>query len=565
MDAQAPTVEVTYRRPPDSLPWQRIFTLVFASRLVLGIMTVLFIVTGLLVVFGHFIIYDEGLLTYVFARWLVLDPIPVLFFQKIKPVACVLYAIPSLGGIEVTLATHVVLAALAAPMLAAVARTLDIRIPNLPALIVLVSPLFLVGAAVGISNVDGVVAITLFLYLAIARRSYWLAGVVLGCLPWLRSELAPFSIVMWLYMTLVERNRGVTLGAMIFPVLYGISGAAYHRDLFWLLHFPPTASSGMSDNPIWGVQKIGAGYLLAVLLQVTPTIGLAVAVRARRLSPVEVALLVFAALSLVLLSVLPFVGLGNFGPVARYSMQPLPVLALLVARVVEPWVEGRRASWRLYLLPAALAAIWAVSHGPPAMVAVPILAAYLAIAVLASRGWGRAAACAVALAAGLGLALPRDEMRTPSLFTPALAWLNDHPREVHGATIYTNSPVMPFGIASAANLVDTDVRFIVAPDTMWEIIELSNPENGQRDALQRIARAELFGPSVSWSELSPDSMPPKSLFLLRQDPRTPSVMPDAVWAGRLDRIGGDQHFTVARVVPAGSAAARPGSSDSGAP
>src|SRR5205814_9903068 len=60
--------------------------------------------------------------------------------------------------------------------------------------LLLVSPVLLYGSAAGLSNVDGVLGISLFLYLLLARRSEWAAGVVLGCLPWVRHELAVFSV-----------------------------------------------------------------------------------------------------------------------------------------------------------------------------------------------------------------------------------------------------------------------------------------------------------------------------------------------------------------------------------
>jgi hypothetical protein len=564
MKAQSLTAEVTSRAPRDRTAGDGAFAFVFESPRGLAVITVLFAVTGLALVFGHAVVYDEGLLTYVFARWLVLDPLPVLFFQKVKPVTALLFAIPSLGGADVTLAVHVAVAALAAPMLAAVARALGIRLPNLPALIVLVSPLFLVGAASGVSNVDGVVGTSLFLYLAVAKRRNWLAGFVLGCLPWVRYELAPLAIMLWLYMALVERNRGIALGGTIFPVVYAISGAAYHWDPLWFVHFAPTTAFPMPGNAVWDTQKIGLRYLLGLQLLVTPTIGFALLASPARLSPIERALFVCAGVSLALLAFLPLLRLGNFGMVARYFLQPLPILALLAARAVEPYLQGGGPAWKPYARAAGLAVLWAVSDGPHATLAMPILGAYLAVAVCASLGWGAGAVWAVALAACVGLALPRNEMKTPVYFEPALAWLNAHAPEIRRTTIYTNSPVIPFGIASSPKLAESDVRFIVAPDILWEIDQLSNPANGQRAALRRVAARELFGTSVPWDELSPDAVPADSLFVLDADPRLPATMPSAVWAGRLEQIGGGDFFTINRLVPPGSATAASARAHAGA-
>jgi len=532
---------------------------------VLALLSILFAIAGLVLLFGRFIVNDEGLLTHVFSRWLVLDPVPVLFFQKVGPITPLIFTIPSLAGVEPMLVAHVLLATMVGPMLAAVAGALGIRLPNLVPLIVFVSPVFLFGAAAGIPNVDGVVATSLFLYLAVARRRYWLAGFVLGCLPWVRHELALFSLLMWCHAVFFERRRGVALGALIFPMLYWTCGVGYHGDLLWLVHFPPATILPMPGNPIWPMQRIGFEFFLPTQLLVTPAIGFALAVRFRSLTSIERALFVFVVTSIVLLSLLPALRLGNFGPSARYSMQSLPALALFAARGVESWLEGERPPWRLLLLPVMLAGIWALSAGPPRAVALPILGAYLAVVVLVTLGWARLAVGALGLVVCVGLGLPRDELTTPSYFQPVLAWLRQHPEEVRDATIYTNSNVMPFAIATSREGPERHVRFIVAPDNLWEIRELSNAENGQRAALLRLAATEFFGPSVLWNDISPDTIPSSSLLVLRHDPRLASVMPQAVWAGRLEEVARGRWFTIARLVPAGAVPVHPPAFDGEVP
>jgi len=555
MNAPPITADAMSRSPADGAVWTRVADAVFQSRSALGAMTGVFVLAGLGLVLGRGALQDEGLLTWVFARWVTIEPLAVVFFQKVKPVPSMIYALPSLGAPEIMLGVHVLIAALTAPMLAAVARALGHRLPNLPAFIVLVSPLFLFGAAAGVSNVDGVVATTLFLYLAVALRRDSMAGLVLGCIPWVRSELAPFAIVLWLYMALVERRRGIALGTFIFPLLYGMAGAAYHRDLLWLTHFPPATTFPMPGNPLWEQLTIDPRDLQVTLLLVTPAVVFALGLRARRLSPVERVLCLWAALSVLLLSVLPFLRLGNFSSAARYSLQPLPVFALLAARAVEPWLEQVRAPWTVYLLPTALAAIGWASGAAPAIVAIPLLGCSVAVAICGWCGRGRIAACAVGIAACLGLAMPRGQLATPEFVSPALAWLADHADEVGGATLYTNSPELAFAIARAPGLGPDQIRFIVAPDMLWEIGELSNVANGQRHALQRIARDRLFPPSLPWNEIGPDTVPRRSLFVLRHDPRLPLLLPETAWANRRETVGGGEGFTIERVRPAGDAQA----------
>ncbi len=507
----------------------------------------LFAAVGIWLVVSEAVVNDEGLLTEVLARWTALAPLPMIFFQKARPVTSVLYAIPSVAGPDVMLYVHVLLAALAGPMIAASARALGMRLPNLAAFIVLVSPLFLYGSAAGLSNVDGVLGISLFLYCLLARRSEWAAGVVLGCLPWVRHELAVFSAAFVLHAVFVARSRRLVLGALVFPVAYSLAGTVYHRDALWLLHFPPSTVGPMPDNPISACRHIGLQYLLATQLLVTSAVGFALTIDVRRLSPVERTLAMFALTFAGLFSFLPFLRLA-IEPMARHSMQTLPAIALLCARAVEGWFDGgERSSRRLAVVAAALLAIWVASMSPPAAIAVPILAAYACAALTVRRAPGIAVG-AVALAAGLGLLLPLGELATPVYFQPVLAWLRAHPDDVRGATIYTNEHVIPYGVAMAG-MTESHPEFIVGPDIAWELSELTNSANGQKDAIMRLAATKCYGESVMWTAISPDTIAPRSILVLGRDPRLPLILPDGVWAARLEPIVDAESFTIARVRP----------------
>ena len=515
------------------------------SRTVSVALAALFAVAGIWLIASRTVVNDEGLLTTVFARWSALAPLPMLFFQKARPITSFLYAVPSLAGPEIMLGAHVLLAALAGPMIAASARALGMRLPNLAAFILLVSPAFLYGAAGGLSNVDGVLGISLFLYLLLARRSEWAAGVVLGCLPWVRHEVGVFSVTFGLYALFVARSRRLVLGTLAFPVAYWLAGSVYHRDALWLLHFPPTTLGPMPDNPISAGRHIGLQYLLFIQLFVTPAVGFALTVDVKRLFPVERTLAIFALTFAVLFSFLPFLRMA-IEPMARHSMQTLPAIALLSARAVETWLDGAGSSRRLMLISAALVAIWTASQNLPAAVAVPILVAYACAALWVRRAPGISAGAA-ALAAGLGLLLPLGELTTPVYFQPALAWLRAHPDEIRGATIYTNSQVMPFGI-NTAGVAESDPKFIVGPDIVWELDELTNPANGQQDAIMRLAATKCYGDSVMADAISPDTIAPRSIFVLRRDPRLPLTLPDRVWAARLEHLVDTDSFTIARLI-----------------
>jgi len=241
---------------------------------------------------------------------------------------------------------------------------------------------------------------------------------------------------------------------------------------------------------------------------------------------------------------LPVLRLWNFGGTPRYSLQTLPVFALLAARAGDPFAEGRSVNWRLIPLPVLLAAVWMMSDGPPASQMIPVLLAYVGAAALASVGWKRGAAAAVVIAACLGLGIGGAQMTTPGYVAPTVTWLDEHAAEIRGATVYTNSALLASRIAASPALADTAVRFIVGPDVLFEMNGLSNADNGQRDALLRLTRTELFGPSVFWDELTPDALPRRSLFVLRPDARLALTLPERVWAGHLHRIGTADAVTI---------------------
>jgi hypothetical protein len=266
----------------------------------------------------------------------------------------------------------------------------------------------------------------------------------------------------------------------------------------------------------------------------------------KRLSSVERTLAVFAVTFAALFSFLPFLRLA-IEPMARHSMQTLPAIALLAARAVESWLDEEGASRRLTIVASALVAIWAVSLNPPAAIAVPILLVY-ACAALWVRRAPRISAGAVALAAGLGLLLPIGELATPDYFRPVLAWLRTHPDETRGATIYTNAHVLPFGITTAG-ITESQPKFIVGPDMVWELAALTNPANGQQATLMRLAATKCYGASVMWDAISPDTISPRSLFVLTHDPRLPLILPDRVWAARLEHLVDTDSFTIARAIP----------------
>jgi hypothetical protein len=513
-----------------------------------ALLTACFIVVGAVLVATDYTINDEGMLTHYWASWLRRDFVPMFFFQKTHPVLCALYAPVSAWGPRVTLTAHVIVAATAIPMLAAIARALEFRLPNLPSLIVALSPLFFLGAAAGLSNVDGVVGVVLTLYLLCARRQPLAAGLVLGMLPWVRFELTVFCGVMAVYALATREARSMLVTMVLFPLVYVATGAVYHEDLLWVLHFPPAAPFD-PENPLYvtPTQLLGFRYLLEPAAALTPVAGLAAMLSLGRLRRVEYAVLVYAVLVVLAMNILPVLHLGNFGTSPRYMLHLLPALALLLGRVLEPLWEQKQPRLAL-LVVGALGALWVATRQQNAAAANILIAGY---ATVLGAWWLRASTFAVAVVVALIAAAPLMPLRTdvgrPSYLGPMLAWLQAHP-EHRGDRIYTNAQLLAPYLES--RVPGIDVHYMLGNEMTYETKFLINVENGQLDRIGKLSATEFYGKHVL-PPFAPENFPDNALLVLRVDNhRLGQLLPDATWAARLEVIEDTPHYRMARIRPA---------------
>jgi hypothetical protein len=472
----------------------RAFFFAMRDRRALPWIAAAYLAFGLAFVFTDCVLNDEGLTTVVWAGAARHELLAVLFFQKSKPVLSLLYLPAGALGARPLLAMHVAVASLAIPLMGATSRALRLQLPNLPSLLLALSPVYFFGGAAGLSNVDGVVGTSLFLYLLIARKKEGWAGLVLGALPWVRHELAFLVAVVLVRTVVTDRSRRLILGAFAFPALYGLAGAIYHRDALWLLHYPPTTLHPMPNNPVW--EPFSVAKLLDTLVSITPAIALCAFVRPKRLGPIERTLLAYTVGWLFLACVLPVFRLANFGFVPRYAVQVLPAVALLSTRAVEPWLEAR-------------------------------------------RGLGTAASVGIVALSAMGPLLPlRFEISWRELapYLPAMAtWLRQHPEQARGP-VYTNSPLLSFYLDGAGGVPGVDVRFMMGVDQYYDVVEMSDAANGQRDALRRMIPLDLYGHGVAPDTLAPASVPDDATFVLRNDKRLGLLLPDATWAPHLEPL-----------------------------
>ncbi len=529
---------------------RRVASSVLAGPAAVPIVAVAFALAGIALVLTDYTINDEGMLTYYLASWLRRDFAPMFFFQKAKPIVCALYAPISIAGAHATLIAHVLVAATAIPMLAAVARTLEFRLPNLPALVLALSPLYFFGAAAGLSNVDGVAAIVLTLYILCARRQPLVAGLVLGALPWVRFELGVFCGVMAVYALTTREHRSLLITMAVFPLFYAVAGAVYHDDILWLTHFPPAAPFD-PQNPLYvnNTQMLGFRHLLEPAAALTPAAGLAAALPFGRLRRIERAVLVYGVLVILLMNILPVLHFGNFGTSPRYMLHLLPVLALLLGRALEPLWEEQRPHAVLFLV-AAFICVWVATRQNDAQATNILLVTYALVWLLAWLRAGTLAAAGVAVLLVIGPFMPlRTDVGPPKYLDPMLDWLRANP-ERQKEPIYTNAQLLAQYLKGRVS--SGEVHYMLGTDMAYETKFLINSGNGQLERLGELSAAEFYGKQLL-PPYVPDNFPTNALFVLRIDThRLDDLLPPAVWSRRLEVLADTPYYKIARVIPAGT-------------
>jgi hypothetical protein len=366
----------------------------------------------------------------------------------------------------------------------------------------------------------------------------------MGALVWVRSELAVLALVL-AGAALLQRPRAVRalVGLCAFPLVYGVAGAVYHGDLLWMLHWPPALAAPMEDNPFWQAQHAEASLpaVVAALLAITPAVALLGTWRASPASAVERAGLVFSIAFVAALVLLPRWRVFNFDLSPRYLLPVLPWLALAVSRVTmqlgrdEQALGGLRRGLGLGAFAVLAFAVDRLGGGASALAAGAIAAAAMA---LGGAGMPRLAHALLGALLGLGALAYGDGARiarrqhSPGL-EDTLAHLREHP-EWDGRRVYTNEPLLAAFLERSARTADgmprLDVRYLVQADQLHELTALANPHNGQRQALLDALRQGFYGTPVLPDELSPETVPADSIFVLRDDPRLPLVMPPERWS-----------------------------------
>ncbi|MCX4241959.1 hypothetical protein [Paraliomyxa miuraensis] len=506
---------------------------------------------GAAVLDGRFL-HDEGVLTHLLASLVGREPLATVFLQKARPPLAVLYAPVAPAGFGAFCWAHVLVAALAVPLVASTAARLGHARPELPAAVVALSPMHVAAGAAGLMNADAVVGVAL-VALSWSRQRWLTTGVVAGVLVWVRAELAVLALVLAVWAAWRRRPR-VLLGLCAFPLVYGVAGAIYHRELVWMLWFPPALAAPMEGNPFWEAHQAQASLpvVMAAALSITPVVALLGLWRASSAHAVERAGLVFVGLFAGALVLLPRWQLFNFDLSPRYLLPVLPFLALAVSRVVEQWgAEPGAASPRrrgLGLLAFAILAFASERAGGRAGALVVGGLASLAVA-LGGAGLPALARVPLATLLALGPVVFGDGARiarhqhSPTLDRMVLR-LREHP-DWAGRPIYTNEPLLAEMFERGGGLPGSTVHYLVQADQLHELTSLSNPNNGQRQALLQALRLGFYGAPVMPDELTPSAVPAGAVFVLREDSRLALVMPPELWDPLLEVVYPGGGMTIA--------------------
>lgn len=430
---------------------------------------------------------DEGYLTFIGAKTLDVAPLATLFFQKFHPLLSVVYAPVALLGWWPFLVAHAAVAACGVYFVGAAVQNLGGR-GWLASALVATSPIFLMAAVSGQSDTDGVVALALVLYLhARGGRAASAAAVVAGACLWTRYE---FSIPLAFIVLDGAIHGGRWVGvrraalALVFPVLYGLAGAVYHHDVWWLLQYPPNLTRPVVESAAYHFLSFNwrtvAEWWLGLTLAVPCWPGV-MAVRYRRLPQTGRMLGISAAVLVVPLVVLPLFHMVFEGLGPRYMLVFLPIVAACIS--LDPGVRIRRTG---------------------SVVAVTGAVAWITLPALPRR-----------VRALLGAAA------APSLYATV-----DHlERESHHGVVYTNDRQL----AVLLRWSHPEIRGVLLPqhDVLIEVYLLANHSNGQYSSLIKALGSTLYGGAM-WP-CAMGVVGDNDRFVLDRDVRLHVLYPETYW------------------------------------
>jgi hypothetical protein len=487
-----------------------------------------FSVAGLVAVHANTFLNDEGVLTWIFGGIASESPLDALFFLKVRPTVSLLYAPVAVAGLTPFLWVHVLLAALAIPLTASLARDFGHDRPNFAAALVASSPMYFAGAAAGVQNTDGTVGLLLAVWL-LSRQWPIAAAAALSFVVLARTEIAFFGVALAVYAALTPGCRRFLPSVAAMLTVYALAGAVYHGDLLWTLHYPSFPTSNPTIDPAMRARYGGdLKDLTTTILALLPVIGAVLWTSFRRCGRLEFTLWLTAIAFLLAIRILPFTQVIYVDDSPRYVLPALPFLCLAVGRAVEEWGRNWRRSIArgvLLLGSAGVVGLWMDPSGSRELAwfgswawALPLAAAGACV-LAAALAFVSAQASAVTLVGAAVVAgwplLPSTHLflgdRARQL-DAGLRWIAaaQVPRD---AVVVTDLHLLRIWMEQYAPGLAVDVRHLITPDTLFDVKTSPNPATGQATLLYRTRF--YYAPWISAEQIA--SLPGDTFFVMRTD------------------------------------------------
>jgi len=488
---------------------------------------------------------DEGFQAYIYTRILTQEPVAGIFFQKLKCAGTMLY-LPVFGfGWKAFLVWHKVLAGAGIYLLGKATEGLT-RKGWIAALVLATSPAYIFSSMAGHSNIVGVLYAALVLYLLVARRSVFWAGLALGAMPWVRHEYVVLVAGLALYAVLKDRNPRFFAGLFIFPVVYLSAGAVYHGDVLWWLHFLP-ALTVPEPTCTWNRQWEAAylQQLVSMLGVITPAWPLIFLASWRRQSPLEKTLLISLLVTFLFMFIVPFTRFLKFDHDVRYWLVFLPFLSVGAGSL--DLAEKRRSA--AYLCGGlSLAGIvlglseMTVGLWLPVMIACSIPLLMLAVGLTLRKPVYQVAAFLVMVVVVL-VASPRTSpwyhhlrYRPHPGIPQAAGWLAGDQRAAQARAVYTNLHQLDMFFRDEYPGSGININYLVQYDIQYELYHILNRDNHQyRDVLKAIG-PHLFGAATWTCQFADRRDYSGDIFVINDDYRLRVTYPDKFWECMSDEV-----------------------------